>query len=317
MAQDHNATANTSSRVISDENYNGLTIYNRNLPTELLTEIFCYADHKTLLNCQLVCKYWRMIIQNYVWWKKARLTLNKSFLRYEEIPWHVFYFICKTKPPFERNLLKNHSGEESFNNWHIYSCSTGVWSIENPPVNVPELPLTEPIFEGKQYCFATFFYNFSYQESVGAFSSKTQLVDIVAEGFHPYILDILQPPIVISEWYSCQKGYTAMYECVVDLLGVEEKNNTIKILDKFRFCDAIKGERQNKWQYISRVFTNYGRGLRKITFMHTGMSNSPCGEIYCGMKMAGACIRIKIPQVATSMMMQRFTTNPKCTEILL
>ncbi|XP_029674853.1 F-box only protein 44-like [Formica exsecta] len=317
MAQDHSTTANTSSRVISDEDYNGLTICNRNVSTELLTEIFCNADHGTLLNCQLVCKYWRTVIQNYVWWKKAGLALGKPFPRYEKIPWHVFYFICKTKPPFERNLLKNHSGEELDNNWNILSDGSSRWTVENPPIGVPELPLTEPIFEGKQYCFAMAFYNFSYREIVGGFGLKKQVVDLVAEGFHPHILDVLQPPIVISEWYSCQNGYSAIYECLIELLGVEEKDNAVKVLDLFRFSDAIKGERQNKWQYISRIFTNYGRGLRKITFIDSGMGNSPPGERYWGTKMAGACIRIKIPQVATHMMMQRFTTNPKCTEILL
>jgi len=59
------------------------------------------------------------------------------------------------------------------------------WMVEDPPVGVPEMPLTEPIFEGKQICFVS--YN----------CTKRQLVDLVAEGLHPYILDVLQPPIVV------------------------------------------------------------------------------------------------------------------------
>lgn len=68
---------------------------------------------------------------------------------------------------------------------------------------------------------------------------------------------------------------------------------------------------------ISCIFTNYGHSLRKIAFMHTGMDNSPPEERYCGSKMAGACIHIKIPLIITYMTMQRFTTKSKCTEILL
>lgn len=193
MAQNHDMIAGPS-RVIS-EDYNGLRICKRNISFELLTTIFCYIDHRTLLNCQLVCKHWKMVIQDYVWWKKAGLVLDKSFSRCKEIPWQVFYLICKTKPPFKRNLLKNHSGEEFFRHWVILRNFSTDWAIENPPSGVPELPLTEPIFEGKQYCFASFRV---VKDIVDPFNIKWQSIDLEVEGFHPYILDVLQPPIMVS-----------------------------------------------------------------------------------------------------------------------
>jgi len=190
MGQSHD-TIKTSpaTRVIFDKKGNhGFTICGRDipaeLPAELLAEIFCRVDLKTLLNCQLVCKRWWIVIQNYIWRKRTELTLGKPIPRREEIPWHAFYLICKRKP-FERNLVKNHSGEQEMKHWEICNHSN-CWLVENP-VWWPEMPLTEPIFEGKEICFVTF-YN----------CTKRQLVDLVAEGLHPYVLDVLQPPIVVS-----------------------------------------------------------------------------------------------------------------------
>src|SRR5436190_8836958 len=161
MGQSHDTNAMNASRVIFNEaGDNGLIVYDRyRIPAELLGEIFCYVDHRTLLNCQLVCKRWKNVIQNYVWRKKAELVLGKPFPRsHEEMPWHAFYLICKLKP-FERNLLKNHSGEQDKKHWQILSNGGNFWTVENPPVGVPELPLTEPIFEGKQICFATSYHS--------------------------------------------------------------------------------------------------------------------------------------------------------------
>ncbi|KAL6426295.1 hypothetical protein ACFW04_009074 [Cataglyphis niger] len=295
MAQNRDTVAD-SSCMISDEDCNGLRICNKDISIELLTKIFCYLDRRTLLKCQLVCKQWKMVIQNYVWWKKAGLVLNKLFSRREELPWQVFYLIYKKKPPFERrNLLKNHSGEEQFNYWNYY-CSN-CWKIENPPSGVPELPLTEPVFEGNQYCFATFrdlklHWEFELCDPI---TNKVQQINLVLNGFHPYILDVLQPPIMISEWYCCQKNFPAVYNCMVELSDgpIQWSLNGI---NRFQFRDVIEEERLGKWQYMSHVFTNYGRGLRVIKFMHNGTYHLPIRvPIYHGCKMAGACVRIMIP----------------------
>lgn len=190
MGQFHNTTMTSSTRVIFDEKGdNGLILCDKYIPAELLVEIFCNSNLETLLNCQLVCKRWKMLMQSYVWRKRAEITLGKPFPRNEDIPWNVFYFICKKKP-FERNLLKNHSGEHGVDRyWQIVTQGGDLWAVESPPQGVPELPLTEPVFEGKQSCFVT-----SYH-----FCIKKQQVDLIAEGFTPYVLDVLQPPIEVSQ----------------------------------------------------------------------------------------------------------------------
>jgi len=66
----------SSSRVIFDEEgVNGLILCDKYLPNEMLMEIFCYADYKTLLSCQLVCKRWKMLIENSKVWRKKKYKM--------------------------------------------------------------------------------------------------------------------------------------------------------------------------------------------------------------------------------------------------
>ncbi|KAH0951276.1 hypothetical protein HN011_000794 [Eciton burchellii] len=281
----HNDIMDCPRTIFNEKSDNGLLICDNHIPPELLTEIFCRVEPKSLLNCQLVCKRWKILIQSYVWRKKAEMTVNKLFPRHKEIPWQAFYHICKKKP-FERNLLRNHSGQNGKKYWQIIFEGGDRWRIEKPPIGVPELP-SVPVFEGLQICFATSYKN----------CTKTQIVDLIAEGFHPYFLDVLQPSITVSEWYSSRWDCPAIYECHARLLGgVDDCTHKQMILDEFRHHDTMEGDRQNQWHFISHVFENYGRGLREINFTHGGMDKAFWAGHY-GSKMAGACISVRVPQI--------------------
>ncbi|XP_015599833.1 F-box only protein 6 isoform X2 [Cephus cinctus] len=277
-------TGKMESRVQFDENdNNGLTITNQYIPEELLSEILCYVPYKTLLNCQLVCKRWKILIQEYVWRKKAEMIIQHSLPPIKNMPWSVYYDICK-KRPFERNLLKNHSGKEDINrHWKIWSNGGDHWIVECPPLNVPPLP-SDPVFEGGQHCFVTSYRN----------CTKEQTIDLGNEGLTPYLMDKLQPPIVISEWYSCRWDCPAIYECTVELLG-----DSHDLIDSFQFHDIIEGDRQNQWHRISHEFKNYGPHVKQISFRHGGKDKSFWAGHY-GSKMAGACVIVKIPEMQNS-----------------
>ncbi|XP_014481183.1 PREDICTED: F-box only protein 44-like [Dinoponera quadriceps] len=287
MGQSHNTTMTPTRVLFNEKGDNGLVLCDKYIPSELLVEIFCNSNLKTLLNCQLVCQRWKMLIQSYVWPKKVEMTLGKPFPRGKNIPWGVFYLICKKKP-FERNLIKNHSGGDGVGrHWQIISQGGDQWAIENPPQGVPELPMTESVFEGKQNCFVT-----SYH-----FCFKTQQIDLIDEGFTPYVLDVLQPPIEVSEWYSCRWDCPAVYECQVRLLrdGMP-LHPSFSSVDVFQLHDNLEGEKQNKWFRASHVFENYGTGVRKINFCHGGIDRSFWAGHY-GSKMAGACVYVRVPPV--------------------
>lgn len=134
----------------------------------------------------------------------------------------------------------------------------------------------------------------------------------------------------MSEWYSCRWDCPAVYECQVNLLRNFEKYPP-NIIDTFRFRDNLEGEKQYQWlhvstdtkvsqkyyksnlikynkmimllqiyisykydEQISHVFTNYGPGLRRISFYHGGTDKAYWAGHY-GSKMAGACICVKVP----------------------
>jgi len=115
----------------------------------------------------------------------------------------------------------------------------------------------------------------------------------VAAGIHPYILDKYQPPIKISEWYGCRWDCPAVYK-----LNVSLRNSQKELIDEFDHKDILEGEKQNQWLQVSHVFKNYGTGVRYVTFEHGGKDRSFWAGHY-GSKMAGACIRVKIPESST------------------
>lgn len=186
MAEFHDSTMSDERVTFNEDGNNGLILSGIYVPAELLAVILCYTDYKTLLNCTLVCKQWKMLIQSYIWRKKTEMMLGKSFPRNKDIPWDSFCLMYKKKP-FERNLLKNHSGEDGMKYWEILTQGGDRWKVENPPLGVPHLPSTEPMFQEKHTCFVT-----SYN-----CCSKIQDINLVAEGLTPYVLDVLQPPIMV------------------------------------------------------------------------------------------------------------------------
>lgn len=178
----------TTREVFDEKVENGLIVSGTYLPEELLAEILCYVDYSSLSKCRLVCKRWKDLTETYVWRKKAEISLGRSLLFRTEVPWYFYYLIC-VKKPFERNLIKNHSGEEGTeSHWDTVTQGEN-WKVENPPIGVPLLPNNEPVLEGKQYCFVTSF----------RLCIKRQVIRLEEEGLLPCILDELQPPIVVLQ----------------------------------------------------------------------------------------------------------------------
>lgn len=180
--------SNAETRVeFDEESYNGIVFDNNILiPEELISRIFVYyMDPKSLLNCQLVCKRWNMIINDYVWRQKATIRTHRHFTSEEPYDW-MDYFIIITK--IEKNLLKNHSGAEGEieRNWRIERNGGDGWIIENSPIGAPCLP-EDPEFGNSQHCFVT---------SWGT-CQKLQTINLISNGFTANILDNLQPPIQV------------------------------------------------------------------------------------------------------------------------
>ncbi|XP_016836827.1 F-box only protein 6 isoform X1 [Nasonia vitripennis] len=286
------------SRVKFDEDSsNGLFIEEKYIPEEILSLILCYVDHKTLLACQLVCKQWQFIMQDFVWHKIAELRLGRVIPKNKSVPWQLYYFSC-TKP-FEKNLIKNHSGELGLNaHWTVTASGGNGWKVEAPPHGVPPLP-DDPVFEDKVYCFVTSFYvnpSSRHAQNVDILSChKFQIVDLIKEGFAEYLLDNFQPKIKVSEWIASRWDCSATYGCDFQLIGVKNKKK-VRVFDFKRMITELKAENntQNEWIKVEYTFEGYGKGLRKIKFMHGGQDRRFWRGHY-GSKMAGACVKVENP----------------------
>lgn len=88
---------------------NGLLLNDFYLPVELIQRILCFADEKSLLSCQLVCKHWNDIIMDYVWRRKAEISTGCKFTSDSVLGWKDFYLIS-AKQIFQRNLIKKSFG---------------------------------------------------------------------------------------------------------------------------------------------------------------------------------------------------------------
>ncbi|KAJ8688361.1 hypothetical protein QAD02_024156 [Eretmocerus hayati] len=259
---------------------NGSKFWHTPIPDELLSKIFCYTDHKTLLSCQLVCKHWYHLIVDYIWHKKAEFVVGNTLPLTDKIPWTVFYFICDQRP-FYKNLLKNHSGEcGTLKHWNVLENGGDGWAVEKRPKSVRPLP-KDPVFKGNKSCFVTSFSR----------CMKEQVINLLDEGFSEYLLDQLQPTIKVSEWFCCQPNVPAIYECTIKLLREQKSDRTA--IETLSYSKILEGEQMNHWFKFSHEFKNYGKGLRKIKFCHGGQDRSFIAGS-CGTKLAGACIKLEI-----------------------
>lgn len=168
---------------------NGLILSDVLLPEEIVLLILSYVDSKSLLNCKLVCINWSEIIQSNSFWRLKLQPLKKNIK--ENIPWYIYYCLVY-RNIFDTNLLKNASGENKLNYWHIHHNGGNKWKVENTPMGADPLPENVPDFNGKQCCFATSF----------SACSKSQQINLNENKLLSYIIREFHPTIIISEWYN-------------------------------------------------------------------------------------------------------------------
>uniref|UniRef100_A0A2K5VFT6 F-box protein 6 n=1 Tax=Macaca fascicularis TaxID=9541 RepID=A0A2K5VFT6_MACFA len=151
------------------------------LPENILLELFTHVPaRQLLLNCRLVCSLWRDLIDLMTLWK--RKCLREGFITEDwdqpVADWKIFYFLRS----LHRNLLRNPCAEEDMFAWQIDFNGGDRWKVESlPGAHGTDFP--DP--KVKKY-FVT-----SYEMCL-----KSQLVDLVAEGYWEELLDTFRPDIV-------------------------------------------------------------------------------------------------------------------------
>lgn len=96
--------------------------------------------------------------------------------------------------------------------------------------------------------------------------TKSQLIDLEMEGYNGMFMDKFQPDIKITDWYAPRYDCGCQYGMKVELLN--QRRKTVKEFAP----ETVYFEQWNdqKWEQVTHVFRNYGRGVRFIRFTHGG-----------------------------------------------
>ncbi|XP_078313952.1 F-box only protein 6-like [Crassostrea virginica] len=259
----------------SDMELNGL-----DLPETVLIHILSFLDGKDLLmKYSVVSKTWKRLIDSQALWrtKSERDGIYaEDLLPFPPDDFKNYYF----KNPYNRNLVKNPFALEEIKHWKFRNGGDG-FKVEDTPVGSHPLEHFTEV-KGPYKCWAT-----SYE-----WCKMHQVIDLIAEGCSPVVLDEIRPEIQVSEWYAARFDCNVVYNLKVKLL--DEKS---KVLRKWSFSDHKPAGKN--WFKAEHIFTSYPGGVRFIKFKHEGKDEQFWAGHY-GSKFTMATVRFNLKQRSAS-----------------
>ncbi|XP_026880748.2 F-box only protein 2 isoform X1 [Electrophorus electricus] len=174
------------------------------------------------------------------------------------------------------NLLKNPNGDEDMEFWELTENGGCQWRVEDMPGDCGHAFSDETV---------TKYFSTSFQQCL-----KRQVVDLAAEGFTLEDLDFVQPSVTVQDWYCSRTDCGCVYQLAVGLLDenqelIQEFKPDIVSLDPF--IDDCS------WKQITHVFSDYGPGLRYISFEHGGQ-DSKYWDGWYGVRVTGSSVTIDL-----------------------
>nr|XP_045366809.1 F-box only protein 17 isoform X1 [Camelus bactrianus] len=136
---------------------------------------------------------------------------------------------------------------EGFRGWEVEHGGNG-WAVEKNLTLVPGAP--------SQTCFVTSF----------EWCFKRQLVDLVMEGMWQELLDSAQIEICVADWWGARENCGCIYRLRVRLLDVYE-NEVVKFSAS---PNPVLQWTERGCRQVSHVFTNFGKGIRYVSFEQYG-----------------------------------------------
>ncbi|XP_025202011.1 F-box only protein 27-like isoform X2 [Melanaphis sacchari] len=243
-----------------------------------------------ILLIRLVCKRWQELIDAYVFQEKASREnkfvnngkgyysfskIDSNNIRKLELPWYVFHVICKYDP-FNRNLVKNHCGQNAFMHWSITNDHNW-WTIEENPQGAPLLP-DDPDFDGHTSCFV----------STYRLCSKRQKIIFKNYGLNDIMMKTLQPEILVSEWY------TGRFDCGCKYaLRATVHDGNDKLIEQHNYSDVLPQWEANIWTKASHSFKNQSNASYLILY-HSGVDTQYWAGHY-GTKISGSVVKVLLP----------------------
>uniref|UniRef100_A0ABM5ERV1 F-box only protein 27-like n=1 Tax=Pogona vitticeps TaxID=103695 RepID=A0ABM5ERV1_9SAUR len=262
------------------------------LPDEVLELILSWVPARTLVaRCRLVCRRWRDLIGRPTLWKlqcerdPALQAVLQAAQRCPRVDW------CRVAVlrPFGRNLIKNPCGnglpledeprlcksaQEQFRHWNIHFSKTRCFLEKSRRASAAgggEHP-------GFTACYRWY--------------SKSQVVDLLQEGFWEDLLDFYQPNIIISDRWDIRRSTGCEYSMAVTLLAADQAS---VIADFKAEPDSTSQRNFPGYNEVSHVFRNYGPGVRYIRFWHEGRDTQYWKGCF-GIHFTNSMVLVKISQ---------------------
>ncbi|XP_040286333.1 F-box only protein 6-like [Bufo bufo] len=221
------------------------------VPEGVLLEILSAVPAPDLIHrCRPVCTLWRDIVDSPALWKAKCQRDGFVSNRCKRNPpdWKMFYFLHLRK----RNLLKNPIAAEHFKYWRKNENGGHQWKVETLPGNHGR-PF--PDKKVKEYFVTSF-----------GLCLKSQTINLKKEGYPNEFMDIVQPDIVIKDWYAARKDCGCQYQILVQLLSQDKT-----VMAEFQPEPVIIEQWSNaEWSQIEHTFRKYGPGVRYVYFEHGG-----------------------------------------------
>lgn len=271
------------------------------LPDDVLEVIFLMLPGRDVSNAVRVCKRWKYLIDNELFWSKKCSKSNKNLrLRLEKLDysWRKFAKLIYCSNFYDRNMLKNPRGNKQFDYWCIYSNASislrdtkQLQSADNmrkliefyksnqvvrlaSKNNSYEKAKTVPIPNWRVEINQTYLtnkdqYMFDSFKTKG-FGEKMQVMDLAREGLglYPTLLEEFKPDIEVYEYYRVHNS-----ECCEYYLSVFLVSESFELIDSFLFRDKTE-HAHSDWKCVYYKFLNSDLGeknlVRYIIFYHAG-----------------------------------------------
>ncbi|TNN78563.1 F-box only protein 2 [Liparis tanakae] len=173
-----------------------------------------------------------------------------------------------------KNLLKNPNGEEQLEFWDLTENGGSQWKVEDMPGGC-----------GYDFCVdgVTTYFATSFEMCL-----KRQVIDLLAEDYSSEQLDA-QPAVTVDDWYCGRTDCGCTYQLTVNLLDenqevVQEYTHEPVTLDP--------DTDDCSWKQVSHTFTDYGPGVRFITFEHGGQ-DTKFWDGWFGVRVTGSSVTIE------------------------
>ena len=286
------------------------------LPYEVLLHLFdCVPPREIVKTCQLVCKGWRCFFEEPSFWQlrmKQHGNYHSKLDHLSGVNWAKLCLYTAHEP----NLIKSFdsNGRLSLEPWAIvyqdwshmseHYITEGLQQASGDASNVASRqqrgprgwggdgwsieewiergkPMDQNVLKENGGCTKNYVTSYYW-------CCRWQMIDLHKYGFVPEVMDVVQPAIVVSEWFCARWDCGSIFKIKIALLDED-----FKFLKTYEHSEETAQWRGGDlgWRKVKHIFRDYGAGVRYVLFLDGGKDTKWWAGHY-GSKMAAAHVEI-------------------------